>query len=833
MMRQMRYSKSGGWWTGGWWAVADTRLRRAGVGIREDYAYCAAAICLLAAAAALRFYELGLPLAAIDEVAVSNNSGGTLAEVVSNTRANNSSPLLYPLLLWAVQQIDISPFSIRLLPALAGVLTVGVILALPRFGVRWEAALLAAVLAALAPAAILEARGAREYGIDALVTALLIAGLLWYRQDGRKGLLRGALLAAPLLQYGLVLFGVATLGAGLLLPPAYPVGLVKADWSRREWIRDWVRRRVGLAGPAAFFLAGCGVSYLTTLRYQLEIAGPGFTLTNYHEKLYFRDEYQIVPVLEFIIASVWNVVSHHLPLAVIIAVAVALAIGLLSAGARRRDRGRDGVAAEVKDSGGQWVLIGTLFMLALAVAVGAALWGQYPASATRHITYLGPAVFVFSGVALATAIAGLAQSVHWPAGASRGCAGYWLAAMLGRERLGVVLTAVAAAVLGCAGVLAIWQSDVYRIGKAADYFAVLEQSVQEDDIVYSTWLARQVMSFYSAYYGRDWPDNYIIDTRNCGPGYTECVMEPSHITAVRGEGYDVWMINDLNITSVLARYDARGYIDGLVRFRHGGNKPAPRLYLLRFPAFSKPLDRERREWLKEYRPLLSGEPVWRGNFDVYYNDNRLIYAREPCAPADVAARFFLHIVPAGPARVLPEDWQAHGFENRDFSFADGAGAPAGNRCLITVKLPDYDIAMIHTGQYAGARRLWQADIPTPGADRFDANRAAEIAGREPAARAIFNLYLDGNSLLYAKEPCAPADTDFPFFLHITPADPQVLPEPQRAYGFDNRDFSFDPDGVRFEGQCYISRPLPQYEIAGIRTGQYDGNRRIWQAEFAP
>ena len=61
--------------------------------------YIAAAIILLAVAAALRFYELGLHLAVIDEVLVSNNSGGTLAEVIHNTRVNNSSTLLYPVLL--------------------------------------------------------------------------------------------------------------------------------------------------------------------------------------------------------------------------------------------------------------------------------------------------------------------------------------------------------------------------------------------------------------------------------------------------------------------------------------------------------------------------------------------------------------------------------------------------------------------------------------------------------------------------------------------------------------------------------------------------------------
>ena len=58
-------------------------------------------------------------------------------------------------------------------------------------------------------AAIRHAQDAREYSIDALLAVLLIAGLLWYLRDGRKALLGVALFVAPLLQYGLVLFGVA------------------------------------------------------------------------------------------------------------------------------------------------------------------------------------------------------------------------------------------------------------------------------------------------------------------------------------------------------------------------------------------------------------------------------------------------------------------------------------------------------------------------------------------------------------------------------------------------------------------------------------------------
>ena len=169
---------------------------------------------------------------------------------------------------------------------------------------------------------------------------------------------------------------------------------------------------------------------------------------------------------------------------------------------------------------------------------------------------------------------------------------------------------------------------------------------------------------------------------------------------------------------------------------------------------------------------------------------------------------------------MPEQWQSYGFENRDFDFWDRGGALLENRCLITVELPDYDIASIDTGQYAGAERFWQANFPAPDA-------------RAPTARSLFEVRRDGDSLIYAKERCAWYDTAAPFFLHITPADPEVLPEPWRSYGFINRDFSFDPEGVRSDGKCFISRPLPGYDIVRIHTGQYAGNTRIWEMELTP
>ena len=109
--------------------------------------------------------------------------------------------------------------------------------------------------------------------------------------------------------------------------------------------------------------------------------------------------------------------------------------------------------------------------------------------------------------------------------------------------------------------------------------------------------------------------------------------------------------------------------------------------------------------------------------------------------------------------------------------------------------------------------------------------AATVSGA-PAARAPFDLYLDGNNLTYVREPCRRADTAAKFFLHIIPANAAELPGWRRQYGFDNRDFHFDWYGVRFDGKCLVTVDLPGYAVAGIRTGQYTGGPgEIWSVEL--
>ena len=101
------------------------------------------------------------------------------------------------------------------------------------------------------------------------------------------------------------------------------------------------------------------------------------------------------------------------------------------------------------------------------------------------------------------------------------------------------------------------------------------------------------------------------------------------------------------------------------------------------------------------------------------------------------------------------------------------------------------------------------------------------------AKGMFDIYTyPGTRLLgYARRSCTLPDTRPWFFLHIVPVDEQELPTPRRQYGFDNRDFAFQRRGKQVAGQCWTTVELPAYEIARIRTGQYNEQGRLWETEL--
>ena len=114
-------------------------------------------------------------------------------------------------------------------------------------------------------------------------------------------------------------------------------------------------------------------------------------------------------------------------------------------------------------------------------------------------------------------------------------------------------------------------------------------------------------------------------------------------------------------------------------------------------------------------------------------------------------------------------------------------------------------------------------------DRYLRDLAGESG--QLVASGQFDVYIEGRTLVYIRESCAPADTEAWFFLHIDPTDPSDLPEERRPWGFDSLDFTFDRQPTRFDEKCLTTVDLPDYDIVRIRTGQYDDMGQIWSAEF--
>ena len=122
--------------------------------------------------------------------------------------------------------------------------------------------------------------------------------------------------------------------------------------------------------------------------------------------------------------------------------------------------------------------------------------------------------------------------------------------------------------------------------------------------------------------------------------------------------------------------------------------------------------------LSVYESIVSGgfgEPVLRSTFDIHLEGATLTYLKEPCVAEDVAAEFFLHVVPRNEADLsaVSRRYQSS-FNNLDFTFSR-KGAIWDGKCLGVVTLPDYEIARISTGQFirdpGGSKRPWEAQIP--------------------------------------------------------------------------------------------------------------------------
>ena len=250
-------------------------------------------------------------------------------------------------------------------------------------------------------------------------------------------------------------------------------------------------------------------------------------------------------------------------------------------------------------------------------------------------------------------------------------------------------------------------------------------------------------------------------------------------------------------------------------------------------------------------------PHINSHYAVYITDHSVIYAREQCRAADTEGGFQFHLYPADVEEV-PYQIGEYGFDNRDFTF-EQYGIHAGAICLVNVPLPQYETEQINTGQYRVTRdgfdTIWSertlTDLPPDALlARADLQMAATpadylsriTAGRSPLIRSNYDVYLVGNHLIYTREQCVTDAAKAQFFLHLYQADPELLATTNpaqleaehRKLSFDNLDFAFGQFGVQDNGVCIVNVPLPEYDIIGIRTGQYvllGGDfRNLWEEE---
>ncbi len=452
---------------------------------RDSRVYYAACAVLIAAAALLRFNDLAGNSVWYDEAVAALNSRGALAEVIPNTRAFNSSPALYPLILWAAQAVESSAFSIRLVPAIASTLTVASLLLLaPRVGIDRRAAFIAALLAAAAPEAVVHAQDAREYSVDAFAAVLIIIGVLsFFRFRGmikRNALLCGALFIAPLLQYGLVLFGAAALGT-MAIEKARRLRTGGGETGELERQTGSVKRELAaFALPVVCFAAGCALSYAATLRYQW-IGGEdalGGYLAPYHYAGAYSD---VIGVGQFAVGRIWVLLRYHMP-AIVAGLAVAAFAASLIPPLRRT----------------RFPIVNTLLLAALGVALGAALLRVYPIDYIRQSLFLGPIVHLAAGQNLQSLLDNLRPNARWAA------------------------FALAISVILATGVIAFRDNMPYReFEDINSLFSVLDERLEEGDVVYVQAPAVPAAQFH---YERK-PDNYYYGACDAGVSLQGCVQD--------------------------------------------------------------------------------------------------------------------------------------------------------------------------------------------------------------------------------------------------------------------------------------------------------------------
>lgn len=179
--------------------------------------FCIAAVSIVLVGVGLRLPHLATRSLWADEAQCADNSRGSIAETVMNTRFHNSSPIAYPLLLNIVQKLGSTPIAVRAPSLVSSVLLIILLVLMGRNIIDARAALIAALIVAVTPSQVRYASEVRVYALGCLTAGVMTYAYLSYLacpsgRSQRLGLW-ASLALAPLIHYGCVLYGVAILFA--------------------------------------------------------------------------------------------------------------------------------------------------------------------------------------------------------------------------------------------------------------------------------------------------------------------------------------------------------------------------------------------------------------------------------------------------------------------------------------------------------------------------------------------------------------------------------------------------------------------------------------------
>lgn len=759
--------------------------------------YYAACVILIGAAAGLRFHGLASGSLTSDEaIAARNARASSLSQLIDNTRHQNASPALWPLGLWAIQKIESSHTSLRIVPAIASTLTVAaVVLLLPPAGIRRSTALLAGVMLTVSTTAIQAAQHTREYSIDVLLSVMILAGTLWYLKGKKKWMLIVSLFIAPLLHYGLALFGAAILVTMIVVNwiggnTEQKGGLFRQTWQSFRFIGP----------PSLSLLLGSIATWDITLRYQ----GTGFGSEDYLQDAYYMGSpTDIIAIARFTIQGFRNIIDFNVemfPAIIVIAVTI-LAFGL---------------CRSFRTNGIMEIMV--LFLFGMAIASIAGLMGLYPlhqhASGTpegegRLALIWGPVVALIFSQAIMSISSVTSGTISTRSDIIR----RYPAAV----HMVVPTVFVAVFITGGASDVSKYQN-VYRdVFGTKPILEFLDPGMEDGDIV--IWH----------------PDHqagvrYYLNDRLSGLHLFADTEECLNVLGILPDSTKrIWIIQSRSPCG----YEmlAHLYDPDLVVSKRFRPSPNPALFLV------SDAQRAARYFsrLVENEDDIFSDPsniVLRTNqYDVSLTDHTILYTTlERCEDVDIHARVILQIFPVEQID-LPDFSRENGFDNLDFHFHDFA-VGFGERCHAVRFLPDYPVERIWTGDSGGEIRFIY-----PGASL----RAVDIdtdflegLGDPVLEHDAWMIYSAGRHLVFTGA-CEDDQARHPFFLHFYPVEASDLSEEQREHGFEGRDFYFSTDAGVVGDACVAVREIPDYPLDYIHVGQYvpmgrdGGTEKIWEA----